>query len=265
MNQSVYHKAISNLTALENGIKIFHGCKLAYGCIVGSHAYGTATANSDIDVRGVFVRNAFDILTNHDPQNLSSSTTDTVLYSFDNFVKMLANGNPNIVDMVGVDKEFRLCSSPEMQLVFDNMHLFMSKRMGIACRGFANKQRKIFENKTSFELDKDKLGKAMMHYVRTMHNGIHTLFDGNPVACETDPEVLIKIRSGYYIDPVTMRPVEKFFRIMDMLEKDLDSALKLDRLPEEPHYSEINRLLAEVNARALGIAPNTYFKEEPNE
>jgi hypothetical protein len=226
---------------------------------VGSHAYGTATTNSDIDVRGVFVRGAFDILTNHDPQNLSSSTTDTVLYSFDNFVKMLANGNPNIVDMVGVRAEFRLKSSPEMQLVFDNMHLFMSKRMGRACRGFANKQRKIFENKTSFELDKDKLGKAMMHYVRTMHNGIHTLHTGECVARYTSPELLIRIRNGEHIDPVTMRPDTKFFRIMDLLEDELDAALKLDLLPEEPNYSEINLLLAEVNARALGIAPNTYF------
>lgn len=259
MNQSVRSKATENLAALANGAAVFHGYKLAYGCIVGSHAYGTATTNSDIDVRGVFVRDGLDILTNHDPQNLSSSTTDTVLYSFDNFVKMLANGNPNIVDMVGVGAEFRLKSSPEMQLVFDNMHLFMSKRMGRACRGFANKQRKIFENKTSFELDKDKLGKAMMHYVRTMHNGIHTLQTGECVARYTSPELLIRIRNGEHIDPVTMRPVEKFFRIMDLLEAELESALKLDLLPEEPHYSEINRLLAEVNARALGIAPHTYF------
>lgn len=259
MNQSVRSKATENLTALENGINIFHGSKLAYGCVVGSHAYGTATANSDIDVRGVFVRNAFDILTNRDPQNLSSSTTDTVLYSFDNFVKMLANGNPNIVDMVGVGAEFRLKSSPEMQLVFDNMHLFMSKRMGRACRGFANKQRKIFSSHTHFIKEAPVLGKAMMHYVRTMHNGIHMLHTGEPVACDTDPEVLIKIRNGKYIDPDTKRPNDKFFRIMDMLEDELDAALRLDILPEEPNYAEVNRLLAEVNARALGIAPHTYF------
>ena len=259
MNQSVYHKAISNLTALENGINIFHGSKLAYGCIVGSHAYGTATTNSDIDVRGVFVRGAFEILTNHDPQNLSSSTTDTVLYSFDNFVKMLANGNPNIVDMVGVGAEFRLKSSPEMQLVFDNMHLFMSKRMGRACRGFANKQRKIFTSHTHFIKEAPVLGKAMMHYVRTMHNGIHTLQTRECVARYTSPELLIRIRNGDYIDPDTKRPNDKFFRVMDLLEAELESALKLDLLPEEPNHSEINRLLAEVNARALGIAPHTYF------
>ena len=101
------------------------------------------------------------------------------------------------------------------------------------------------------------LGK--MHYVRTMHNGIHTLQTRECVARYTSPGLLISIRNGEHIDPVTMRPDSKFFRIMDILENELDAVLKLDLLPEEPHYSEINRLLAEVNARALGIAPHTYF------
>ena len=112
------------------------GYQLVYACVVGSHAYGTDTPDSDIDVRGVVTRCPKDILIGKDDESFCDYEHDVTIYTFDKFVRMLANGNPNIMDMMGVPPECILYQTDVSWKVFDNMHLFMSQRIASAYRGF---------------------------------------------------------------------------------------------------------------------------------
>ena len=48
----------------------------------GSHAYGTNTENSDLDIRGCALNSAVEILTNDKFEQVINTETDTTIYSF---------------------------------------------------------------------------------------------------------------------------------------------------------------------------------------
>jgi len=64
---------------------------LTYG---GSHAYGTATQNSDIDIRGCAFNRKSDLLGLSNFEQLVEETTDTTVYSFNKLISLLLNVNP---------------------------------------------------------------------------------------------------------------------------------------------------------------------------
>jgi len=80
------------------------GC-IVFECISGSHAQGLATAESDTDIRGVFVlpRNEFFGL-NYTPQ-ISDERNDTVYYELGRFVELLSKNNPNALELLCTPEE----------------------------------------------------------------------------------------------------------------------------------------------------------------
>ena len=85
----------------------------------GSHAYGTETTNSDIDIRGYAVNSRLGILASgsfrqftdmdaligEDFEQFTDNATDTVIYSFNKLIFLLANCNPNTIEMLGCKPE----------------------------------------------------------------------------------------------------------------------------------------------------------------
>ena len=61
---------------------------LTYG---GSRAYGTATPNSDIDIRGCAFNRKSDLLGMSNFEQLVEETTDTTIYSFNKLISLLLN------------------------------------------------------------------------------------------------------------------------------------------------------------------------------
>ena len=74
-------------------------CLLTVG---GSHAYGLANENSDIDIRGIAVRTAEDILGMHhfDGFNHVTEDTDIQIYTLDKFVSLAIKGNVNVLEIL---------------------------------------------------------------------------------------------------------------------------------------------------------------------
>lgn len=68
------------------------GYQLVYACVVGSHAYGTDTPESDIDVRGVVTRCPKDILIGKDDESFRDHEHDVTIYTFDKFVRCWRTG-----------------------------------------------------------------------------------------------------------------------------------------------------------------------------
>ena len=115
----------------------------------GSHAYGTNTETSDLDVRGCTINSKEEILTNKYFDQFTNEETDTVVYGFNKLITLLSNVNPNTIEILGLKKEHYLYISPIGQELLDNSHMFLSKKAIHSFTGYANSQLRRLENKAA--------------------------------------------------------------------------------------------------------------------
>ena len=115
----------------------------------GSHAYGTNTDSSDLDIRGVAMNSRRDILTGRDFEQIVNTETDTTIYSFDKFVKLLCQCNPNTIELLGLKPEHYLYLSDNGKKLIDNRQLFLSRTAIYSFGGYAKDQLRRLENKAS--------------------------------------------------------------------------------------------------------------------
>lgn len=118
-------------------------------CLGGSHAYGTDTPQSDLDVRGIALNSRHDILTGHDFEQSINNATDTTIYSFDKIIRLLSQANPNVIECLGLKPEHYLQKSPYFEYIFSQKTLFLSKQCIHTFVGYANTQLRRMENKAS--------------------------------------------------------------------------------------------------------------------
>ena len=107
----------------------------------GSHAYGTNTEDSDIDLRGMFLPTKEDILFNFNEfEQFEDKKTDTVIYGLDKGISLLCKCNPNIIEMLGCREEDYAYISEAGKLLLKNKELFLSKLAIDTFSGYARKQ-----------------------------------------------------------------------------------------------------------------------------
>lgn len=73
---------------------------IVFECLSGSHAYGLATPESDVDIKGVFVLPEDDYLGLNYVEQVSNETNDIVYYELGRFVELLSKSNPNILELL---------------------------------------------------------------------------------------------------------------------------------------------------------------------
>jgi predicted nucleotidyltransferase len=112
--------------------------RLIFECIVGSRAYGTATPESDTDLRGVFLLPASHYLQLYDVVNqVSDETNDITYYTLKRFFELAADANPNILELLFVPDDCVRKTSKEWERIKDNKNLFISKRVLHTYSGYA--------------------------------------------------------------------------------------------------------------------------------
>lgn len=116
----------------------------------GSHAYGTETMDSDLDVRGIALNSKYDILgLNNGFEQIVDRSTDTTIYSFNKMIKLLTKCNPNTIEILGLKQEHYLYLSAIGRELIDNKHLFLSKRAAFTFGSYADSQLRRLDNKSS--------------------------------------------------------------------------------------------------------------------
>jgi len=113
----------------------------------GSHAYGTSNENSDLDIRGITLNKKKEILTNQKFEQFLNEETDTVIYSFNKIVSLLANCNPNTIEMLGLKPEHYIYLSPIGKELLNNRKMFLSKKAVYSFGGYATAQARRLDNK----------------------------------------------------------------------------------------------------------------------
>lgn len=106
----------------------------------GAHLYGTATSNSDVDYKGIFMPTKDEVLLGHIPKCHSHSTgqdesrntkndIDVEIYSFHYFIKLACDGQTVAMDMLHAPEEMILQSSRIWEAIIENRHRFYTRNL----------------------------------------------------------------------------------------------------------------------------------------
>lgn len=143
-------------------------CLLGLG---GSYAYGTNIETSDIDVRGIALNTAEEILLGRDFETVVNTVTDTTIYSFNKIVKLLISCNPNTIELLGLKPEQYIYKNEVGQLLLDNKHLFLSKKVVNSFGGYAHSQLRRLDNKSARVLNQTEHEK---HILNSINNATYS-------------------------------------------------------------------------------------------
>jgi len=119
----------------------------------GSKLYGTNTPTSDDDFVGVFIPNKKYLLGFQSADEVDCSvkskdesgknTKDAIdikMYALPKFLKLAADMNPNIVELLFVNEENILLLEDEFKIFMDNYELFVNQRVKYSFQGYAHQQ-----------------------------------------------------------------------------------------------------------------------------
>ena len=106
----------------------------------GAHLYGTATSDSDVDYKGIFMPTKGEVLLGRIPKSHSHSTgkeasrntkndIDVEIYSFHYFIKLACDGQTVAMDMLHAPEEMMLQSSQIWKAIIKNRHKFYTKNL----------------------------------------------------------------------------------------------------------------------------------------
>lgn len=143
----------------------------------GSHLYGTNTPTSDEDFLGVFIPSYFDYLTTDsyikeldlsvksktDGKN-DKDAIDRKYYAYYNFIQLLTENNPNILEMIFVNKENITHINDMGQSILDNKHLFPHAGLSKRFIGYSIQQ----SHKMQIKSDKYNEMNMILDYLETI-------------------------------------------------------------------------------------------------
>lgn len=112
----------------------------------GSHAYGTNIETSDVDIRGIAANSLTDILGMTNFEQVTDTSTDTMVYSLRKICGLLLDCNPNTIEMLGCKPEQYVYLDKRGKLLLKNKQLFLSRRAVASFGGYARGQLKRLEN-----------------------------------------------------------------------------------------------------------------------
>ncbi len=111
----------------------------------GSHAYGTNTPTSDIDVKGIAIPPSEYFLgfsKNFEQAELKGKEPDGVIYEIRKFFKLARDCNPNIIEVLHTDESDWISIHRVGKTIIDNRDLFLSKKAYYTFFGYARAQLK---------------------------------------------------------------------------------------------------------------------------
>jgi predicted nucleotidyltransferase len=126
--------------------------------LAGSHAYGMATETSDEDLRGVCIPSdpAYYVgfLKTFEQQDSGwPDDEDKVVYDLRKAMRLMADGNPNMIDYLFVREESVRLTTPWWERIREHREKFLSLKMRHTYAGYAYSQLKRIERHRKWLVD----------------------------------------------------------------------------------------------------------------
>jgi predicted nucleotidyltransferase len=241
----------------------------------GSHAYGTDTPNSDLDIRGITLNSAEEILTmEYNDKPVEDRATDTVVYFLKQIVTLLLNCNPNTIEILGTKPEQLFICTEEGNLLRDNVQLFLSKKAAASFGGYAIAQLRRLQNALARDSYPQK--EKEQHILSSIQKQLLTLSDRyKELTCDElklyldssekedfDEEIFMDISLKHY----PLRDFKNVYSEMNNVLKDYDKLnhrnSKKDELHLNKHAMHLIRLLIMGTEILEGKGVHTYREKE---
>jgi predicted nucleotidyltransferase len=218
--------------------------KLALLTPTGSRAYGTDTADSDHDFRGVYVASMerFCSLGGVKDTLHTMEPHDTTVYELNHFARLAAKGNPTALETLFHGTNYRTALG--LRLIHSR-DLFLSKRVRHTYGGYAISQLQKAKDGTGGTRGQDhhKRMKFKLHTLRLLGQGTQILRDGTlRVRLDPDERQWLMLAAQDSIEIVT--------RVAERMLKALDKAAETSSLPDEPDQDAIDRLIYDIRREA---------------
>lgn len=213
----------------------------------GSHAHGTATADSDDDYRGIVIApKSFYLGLDHFEQ-YEQSDPDIVYYDIQKFVQLALKANPSILELLFLD-EYELIT-PYAEKLIAIRDQFLSMRCAKTYIGYAVSQLhklKIKLNPASRTEKRmalvEKYGydtKFAAHLVRLLNTCKEVLEGKGLLVRRPNAAELLEIRNGKY----TLDEIEV---VANSLIEEVRAAEGVSTIRIDPDYHLVNRVLVEI-------------------
>lgn len=213
--------------------------------LVGSHAYGMDTPDSDRDFLGVYKEDLEVLLGHSSPMQTHTNTGDDkpksipdwTYHEFGKFVSLAIKANPTILELLWLPKDLYVEISPLGELLIENREIFLSKRVADSFGKYAHDQAKRLERREgTFSSDTSKrTAKHARHCFRLLRQGAQLIQTGTMDVKVPNPEELFALGE---------KPWEK---IVEQFSEEYMRFQRLDNiLPDEPDYESIDRLLVDA-------------------
>ncbi len=213
-----------------------------YAAVVGSRAFGLAGADSDTDVRGVYVAptEAFWSLVKP-PAHVEGPGPEEFFWEVERFCELALKANPNVLEVLHFPM-VRICTELGSELV-DLREAFLSQLAVQTYSGYVLSQFKKIE--ADLRTRGEPKWKHVMHLLRLLLSVRDLVITGNLVLDAGEHrEHLLAVRSG----EVEWPEVERW-RLQ--LHRDLDTALERTPLAAVPDVERVDRWLRSVRRRGV--------------
>jgi predicted nucleotidyltransferase len=230
-----------------------------YEVLMGSHAFGTASGDSDRDVYGFFIAPlpaaGEDSIDEFRVLNLASDVSvangraehnmeyDVVLYGVEKFFERCIAGKSQSLETLFAPAENILTMCERAQLVRQGRHLFLHQGTAREFQLFAQAQfdsmvhRRLTDGKRKEYIERFGYDvKAAYHSVRLMNEARQLLVEGT-LDLRRSREALIAIRQGQWEES---KVVDQFRQ----LDAELNDLYATSVLPEHANREELAKLLA---------------------
>lgn len=210
--------------------------------IGGSHAYGLAHADSDIDYRGCYLVPTQDLFRlTSPPESFTRTDPDVAMHEVGKFVRLATSANPTVLEVLHYDTY--VASTPVGDLLVENRHLFLSEQVRVTHVGYARSQFKRLQNREgTFSADTAKrTAKHARHLLRLVRQGHRAITTGELSIRVTDRDELFAFGN---------LPYEQMCAQAEAEIAALDAAPSV--LPPQPDGAAIDRLLIAVREANLG-------------
>jgi len=229
----------------------------------GSHAYGTATADSDVDYRGTFANGSRNLLSLGQPFECLNRVDplDVQLDSLKRVLGLALQGKFSVAEMLFVSEDCMLYRDPLLDEVLDHRNHLLSRRWFKEVLGYFNAQLQALAAKgTGSNLgrmrsqyacgpvglpDSQYDGKFALHAVRLGKVGLDLAKTHQVVVRRPEAEFLLQVRNGEAFP--TRSELVAYLR---NLEEELRQACEESNLPDEPDHVMWDGIFRRVEAAA---------------
>lgn len=174
---------------------------------------------------------------------------DIVVYEFRKCIRLLKQGNPNILCLLWMNKDSYLKISKEGELLIRARDLFVGKHVyesfvgyaqgqlhrmtHLAFEGYMGEKRKRLVQKFGYDV------KNACHLIRLLRMGIEFLQEGKLYVKRDDANDLLSVKRGEWT-------LEQVKEESDKLFEKAKIAHKKSKLPEYPNYGKIDKLCINI-------------------